>query len=229
MVLLEWDPEKAAANLVKHGVSFDEASTVFGDTLPPRERIFVTNLSHGGGHKYTWPNLDGSILLNLDDAFNDPMIDNKESKKRYRADVLVEDAIAKMEDKIEKEAEKATKRFGEAFDRQMFLTTNPRVLEIQKKIDESNGKLKEAMGSFNMEAMRQLILDLERRIFSGSVGQPGSVTSFSNQQDPVHVHDFHATILHLLGLDHERLTYRHSGRDYRLTDVAGNVVKGLLS
>lgn len=46
---------------------------------------------------------------------------------------------------------------------------------------------------------------------------------------PVHVHDFHATILHLLGLDHERLTYRHTGRDYRLTDVAGNVVRGLLA
>jgi hypothetical protein len=47
--------------------------------------------------------------------------------------------------------------------------------------------------------------------------------------DGVHVHDFHATILHLLGLDHERLTYRHSGRDFRLTDVAGHVVKGLLA
>ncbi|KAB2659768.1 MAG: DUF1501 domain-containing protein [Verrucomicrobia bacterium] len=48
-------------------------------------------------------------------------------------------------------------------------------------------------------------------------------------KDPVHVHDFHATILHLLGFDHERLTYRHTGRDYRLTDVSGNVVRGLLS
>jgi len=48
-------------------------------------------------------------------------------------------------------------------------------------------------------------------------------------KDGVHVHDFHATILHLMGFDHERLTYRHSGRDYRLTDVAGNVVKGILS
>jgi hypothetical protein len=44
----------------------------------------------------------------------------------------------------------------------------------------------------------------------------------------VHVHDFHATILHLLGIDHTRLTYRHAGRDYRLTDVAGNVVHELL-
>lgn len=47
--------------------------------------------------------------------------------------------------------------------------------------------------------------------------------------DPVHVHDFHATILHLMGLDHTRLTYRHSGRDYRLTDVHGNLVQGVLA
>jgi uncharacterized protein (DUF1501 family) len=45
---------------------------------------------------------------------------------------------------------------------------------------------------------------------------------------PVHVHDFHATILHLMGLDHTRLTYRHAGRDYRLTDVSGTVVRDLL-
>ena len=48
-------------------------------------------------------------------------------------------------------------------------------------------------------------------------------------ENPVHVHDLHATILHLLGLDHEKLTYRHTGRDYRLTDVYGNVVKGILA
>jgi hypothetical protein len=45
----------------------------------------------------------------------------------------------------------------------------------------------------------------------------------------VHVHDFHATILHLLGFDHTKLTYRHAGRDYRLTDVHGNVVSELLA
>src|SRR5207247_5543059 len=48
-------------------------------------------------------------------------------------------------------------------------------------------------------------------------------------RDKVHVHDFHATILHLLGLSHERLTYRHAGRDFRLTDVHGNVVRELLA
>jgi arylsulfatase A-like enzyme len=49
------------------------------------------------------------------------------------------------------------------------------------------------------------------------------------QDNPVHVHDLHATILHLLGLDHERLTYRYSGRDFRLTDVSGNVVRDIIA
>jgi hypothetical protein len=48
-------------------------------------------------------------------------------------------------------------------------------------------------------------------------------------RDPVHVHDFHATLMHLLGVDHKKLIYRHEGRDYRLTDIAGNVVKALLA
>jgi hypothetical protein len=48
-------------------------------------------------------------------------------------------------------------------------------------------------------------------------------------EDEVHIHDFHATILYLLGLDHERLTYRHAGRDFRLTDVAGRVVREIIT
>ncbi|QDT97137.1 DUF1501 domain-containing protein [Gimesia aquarii] len=52
---------------------------------------------------------------------------------------------------------------------------------------------------------------------------------FNIEENPVHVHDLQATILHLLGVDHEKLTYRHSGRDYRLTDVAGNVVKEIIA
>ena len=48
-------------------------------------------------------------------------------------------------------------------------------------------------------------------------------------EDRVHTHDLHATILHLLGLDHKRLTYRYAGRDFRLTDVAGEVVKEILA
>jgi arylsulfatase A-like enzyme len=46
--------------------------------------------------------------------------------------------------------------------------------------------------------------------------------------DPVHVHDFQATLLHLMGIDHERLTYRFQGRDFRLTDVSGKIVRGIL-
>src|SRR6187431_1535958 len=95
------------------------------------------------------------------DAFNDPMVDNKDSKKRYRADVLVEDAIAKMEDKIQKEVEKAAKRFGDSFDREMFLTTNPRVIEYKQKISDTNDRLKSAMGGSDMAAMKKLIEDLE--------------------------------------------------------------------
>jgi hypothetical protein len=45
----------------------------------------------------------------------------------------------------------------------------------------------------------------------------------------VHIHDWHATILHLLGLNHEKLTYRYAGRDFRLTDVKGNVAKGIIA
>ena len=63
------------------------------------------------------------------DAFNDPLIDNRDSKKRYRADVLIEDQLAKYDDKINKEVAKAAKRFGEAFDEAQFRSTNTRVLE----------------------------------------------------------------------------------------------------
>src|SRR6056300_1340199 len=67
------------------------------------------------------------------DAFNDPLIDNKDSKKRYRADVLIEDHVEKIRQKIDKEVSKAAKRFGETFDRAQFITTNPRVLRNQEK------------------------------------------------------------------------------------------------
>ncbi len=52
---------------------------------------------------------------------------------------------------------------------------------------------------------------------------------FKAEEKPVHVHDLHATILHQMGLDHKRLTYRHSGRDFRLTDVEGKVIQDLLA
>jgi glycyl-tRNA synthetase len=96
------------------------------------------------------------------DAFNDPLIDNKDSKKRYRADVLIEEYIAnKLESKIEKEVEKAKERFGDAFDEKQFLATNARVLEYQKKIDEINARFKKALEDSNMDEMKQIIVDLE--------------------------------------------------------------------
>jgi hypothetical protein len=59
----------------------------------------------------------------------------------------------------------------------------------------------------------------------------GSTDEFGYKaaENPVHVHDLHATVLHLMGLDHTRLTYRYSGRDFRLTDVAGNVIKPIIA
>src|SRR5438552_6737410 len=79
------------------------------------------------------------------DAFNDPLIDNKDSKKRYRADVLIEDHVTKIEAKIFKEIEKARGRFGEKFDEVQFRSTNPRVLENQQKIDAINSRFKKAL------------------------------------------------------------------------------------
>ncbi len=94
------------------------------------------------------------------DAFSDPMIDNKDSKKRYRADVLVEDYIAKIEGKIAKEVKKAEKRFGDAFNEAEFLNTNPRVLANKEKIEDINKRLYGALGSNDLEAAKQLIIDL---------------------------------------------------------------------
>jgi glycyl-tRNA synthetase len=94
------------------------------------------------------------------DAFNDPLIDNKDSKKRYRADVLIEDQVAKIEDKITKEVEKAAKRF-ENFDEAMFRSTNGRVKEYQQKIDNINERFKNAMNNNDLAEVKQIIVDLE--------------------------------------------------------------------
>ena len=95
------------------------------------------------------------------DAFSDPLIDNKDSKKRYRADVLIEESLVKVEDKVNKEVEKAAKRFGETFDATMYRSTNPRVLEYQKKIDDTNARFKVAMEAEDMDGIKQIIVDLE--------------------------------------------------------------------
>ncbi len=92
-------------------------------------------------------------------AFNDPLIDNKDSKKRYRADVLIEDYRAKLQAKIAKEVAKAKKKFGDDFDEQKFLQTNPNVLRTQKKIDELNERFVKALNENNLEELRNIILD----------------------------------------------------------------------
>lgn len=95
------------------------------------------------------------------DAFNDPLIDNKDSKKRYRADVLIEDHLAKIDDKINKEVEKAAKRFGESFDEAMFRQTNPRVLEQQEKRDAIHTRFANALNDNNLVELRDIIVDCE--------------------------------------------------------------------
>ena len=95
------------------------------------------------------------------DAFNDPLIDNRDSKKRYRADVLIEDEMGKMEVKINKEVAKAAKRFGESFDEAMFRQTNPRVLDIQAKIDQLRDRFAKAMSENDLEDLKQIIIDHE--------------------------------------------------------------------
>ena len=93
------------------------------------------------------------------DAFNDPLIDNRDSKKRYRADVLIEDQIAKIEDKIEKEVAKAAKRFGESFDADLFRATNPRVLEHKAHRDALHERYSLAMNANDLDELKQIILD----------------------------------------------------------------------
>ncbi|MBQ0063072.1 MAG: glycine--tRNA ligase [Prevotella sp.] len=95
------------------------------------------------------------------DAFNDPLIDNRDSKKRYRADVLIEDQMAKYDEKIEKEVAKARKRFGESFDEAQYLSTSPRVKEIADKRDALHERFQKAMNDMNLEELRQIILDEE--------------------------------------------------------------------
>ena len=94
-------------------------------------------------------------------AFNDPLIDNKDSKKRYRADVLIEDYIGKLEEKIEKDVEKGKKKFADAFNEEQFRATNPNVLRNQKKIDEVRKRMADALNANDLAELRQIIIDCE--------------------------------------------------------------------
>lgn len=113
--------------------------------------------------------LDAAILMHPTtwkasghvDAFNDPLIDNKDSKKRYRADVLIEDYVAKLEAKIDKEVQKAEKRFGDAFDKEQFLATNTRVIEIQERSEAIIKRMSKSLEEENLADVKALIEELE--------------------------------------------------------------------
>lgn len=113
--------------------------------------------------------LDAAILMHPKtwkasghvDAFNDPLIDNKDSNKRYRADVLVEDYAEKKRQKAQKEIDKARKRYGEAFDEAEFVSTNKRVVRYNQEADEAISRLTKALEADDLKAVKQLILDLD--------------------------------------------------------------------
>ncbi|MEP2239237.1 MAG: glycine--tRNA ligase [Maribacter sp.] len=106
-------------------------------------------------HPLTWK-ASGHI-----DAFNDPLIDNKDSKKRYRADVLVEDYVAKIDAKIEKEVKKAAKRFGDAFDKEQFLQTNQRVVDYQEQGKTILNRLGKSLQNEDLADVKALIEELD--------------------------------------------------------------------
>ncbi len=113
--------------------------------------------------------LDSAIFMHPDiwkasghlSAFNDPMIDNKDSKKRYRADELIEDYIAKQQAKLDKEIAKAQKKFGEEFDEEKFVNTNPRAQKYKEKIDNTHSRLIQALENDNLKALGQLIQECD--------------------------------------------------------------------
>ena len=95
------------------------------------------------------------------DAFNDPLIDNKDSKKRYRADILIEDFIKKIENKIQKDIAKARQKFGDQFDEKQFISTNKRIIDREKRIKDINNKFNQAISNKNLSKVKTLIEELD--------------------------------------------------------------------
>ena len=95
------------------------------------------------------------------DAFNDPLIDNKDSKKRYRADVLVENYLSKIDSKIQKEISKGEKRFGENFDKEEYVKTNPRVIKYSDQYNKVSTKLANLLSSSDLNGLKKLINELD--------------------------------------------------------------------
>ena len=95
------------------------------------------------------------------DAFNDPLIDNKDSKKRYRADVLVENYLSKIDSKIQKEISKGEKRFGENFDKEEYVKTNQRVIKYSDQYNKVSTKLANLLSSSDLNGLKKLIDELD--------------------------------------------------------------------
>ncbi|MCB0650735.1 MAG: glycine--tRNA ligase [Saprospiraceae bacterium] len=95
------------------------------------------------------------------DAFNDPLIDNKDSKRRYRADQLIEGYCEKIQAKIDKEVEKARNRFKDSFNEEQYLTENPRVVKYQEDIKAVMDRFVKAMASEDLAEMKAIIEDCE--------------------------------------------------------------------
>ena len=95
------------------------------------------------------------------DAFNDPLIDNKDSKKRYRADVLIEEQREKFQQKINKEVAKARKKYGDDFNEEEFLKTNKRVLANKEKIEVLTARFQKALEENDLEELKQIIIDYD--------------------------------------------------------------------
>ena len=113
--------------------------------------------------------VDASILMHPTtwkasghvEAFNDPLIDNKDSKKRYRADVLVEDYVSKIQEKIDKEILKAEKKFGNDFDKEKFTSTNTKVVEYKEKAKQILNRLNRSLEKEDLDDVKKLIESLE--------------------------------------------------------------------
>ena len=106
-------------------------------------------------HPTTWK-ASGHI-----DAFNDPLIDNKDSKKRYRVDVLIENFTEKIENKIQKDIDKANEKFGDSFDKAQFVSTNARVVERKNKIKDINNRLNHFLSNNDLVSVKNLIEELD--------------------------------------------------------------------
>ena len=106
-------------------------------------------------HPSTWK-ASGHI-----DAFNDPLIDNKDSKKRYRADTLIEDYLLKIQSKIDKDIKKAKKRFGDDFDEGKFINTSDRITKYKNDIKKISSSLSKSLKENDLNALKNLIIDLK--------------------------------------------------------------------